>query len=277
MSTATKKPDQLGGRSFEDLMRALFNEELGALVQIRRGDRDRVMDILRAPPASVPVRPSSATSNPWDEFRVAAMPKAVLREACRTSARLVETSYRMQACATTRNARSGNTTHPRCRRQGLSVSLRLTTRPTISQRRSLPPVPPAGGHPARAGRQQPRRDGRRLRPRRLLPRWTINMSDILAGRVSLKGLLGAVACGGFSYGDVLGAGPGWAKTILFTTAVPRRVRRLLRPPDTFALGVCNGCQMMSALKSLVPGADTGALREEPRRTVRGALHDGRGR
>lgn len=75
------------------------------------------------------------------------------------------------------------------------------------------------------------------------------MSDILSGRVSLAGFKGAVACGGFSYGDVLGAGKGWARTILFNPRARDEFSAFFGRGDTFALGVCNGCQMMSALKS----------------------------
>jgi phosphoribosylformylglycinamidine synthase len=64
-----------------------------------------------------------------------------------------------------------------------------------------------------------------------------------------------VACGGFSYGDVLGAGEGWAKTILFNTQVRDQFEQFFHRPETFSLGVCNGCQMLSNLKSLIPGAD----------------------
>jgi len=83
----------------------------------------------------------------------------------------------------------------------------------------------------------------------------VHMSDILSGRVSLAGFKGAVACGGFSYGDVLGAGKGWARTILFNGRARDEFSAFFGRGDTFALGVCNGCQMMSALKSLIPGAD----------------------
>jgi phosphoribosylformylglycinamidine (FGAM) synthase-like amidotransferase family enzyme len=81
------------------------------------------------------------------------------------------------------------------------------------------------------------------------------MSDILAGRVSLKDFKGLVACGGFSYGDVLGAGQGWAKTILMHDGCRDEFAAFFKRADTFALGVCNGCQMMSALKSIIPGAE----------------------
>ena len=83
----------------------------------------------------------------------------------------------------------------------------------------------------------------------------VHMSDILAGRVDLAAFNGAVACGGFSYGDVLGAGKGWARTILFNGRARDQFSAFFARPDTFALGVCNGCQMMSALKDLIPGAD----------------------
>jgi phosphoribosylformylglycinamidine synthase len=70
----------------------------------------------------------------------------------------------------------------------------------------------------------------------------------------LASFRGLVACGGFSYGDVLGAGQGWAKSILFDTRAREAFTTFFRRTDTFALGVCNGCQMLSALKGLIPGA-----------------------
>ncbi|MFL0809766.1 MAG: phosphoribosylformylglycinamidine synthase [Agarilytica sp.] len=82
----------------------------------------------------------------------------------------------------------------------------------------------------------------------------VHMSDILAGRSSLADFKGLVACGGFSYGDVLGAGEGWAKTILFNENILQQFATFFQRNDSFSLGVCNGCQMMSNLKSLIPGA-----------------------
>lgn len=82
----------------------------------------------------------------------------------------------------------------------------------------------------------------------------VHMSDILAGKVSLAEFKGLAACGGFSYGDVLGAGEGWAKTILFNGQARDQFESFFHREDTFSLGVCNGCQMMSNLKSLIPGA-----------------------
>ncbi|MCA1979281.1 MAG: phosphoribosylformylglycinamidine synthase [Thiobacillus sp.] len=82
----------------------------------------------------------------------------------------------------------------------------------------------------------------------------VHMSDILAGRVSLGDFAGLAACGGFSYGDVLGAGGGWAKSILFNPRARDQFAAFFDRGDTFALGVCNGCQMMSQLHELIPGA-----------------------
>ncbi|MDX1391239.1 MAG: phosphoribosylformylglycinamidine synthase, partial [Rheinheimera sp.] len=83
----------------------------------------------------------------------------------------------------------------------------------------------------------------------------VHMSDILAGRAKLADFNGLVACGGFSYGDVLGAGEGWAKSVLFNDTARKQFAEFFERNSTFSLGVCNGCQMMSNLKSLIPGAE----------------------
>jgi phosphoribosylformylglycinamidine synthase len=83
----------------------------------------------------------------------------------------------------------------------------------------------------------------------------VHLNDILAGRVQLDDFVGLAVCGGFSYGDVLGAGEGWAKTILFDDKLRASFAKFFERPDTFSLGVCNGCQMLATLKTLIPGAD----------------------
>jgi phosphoribosylformylglycinamidine synthase len=83
----------------------------------------------------------------------------------------------------------------------------------------------------------------------------VHMSDVIAGRVSLKDFHGLVACGGFSYGDVLGAGEGWAKSVLFNPRARDEFEAFFTRDDSFGLGVCNGCQMMSNLHDLIPGAE----------------------
>ena len=83
----------------------------------------------------------------------------------------------------------------------------------------------------------------------------VHMSDVLSGAVTLDSFKGLAACGGFSYGDVLGAGEGWAKSILFNELASEQFAAFFARQDTFSLGVCNGCQMLSNLKSLIPGTD----------------------
>lgn len=82
----------------------------------------------------------------------------------------------------------------------------------------------------------------------------VHMTDILSGRVSLTSFVGLAACGGFSYGDVLGAGRGWASSVLFHPSTRAQFREFFARKDTFTLGVCNGCQFLSRLKELIPGA-----------------------
>ncbi len=106
----------------------------------------------------------------------------------------------------------------------------------------------------------------------------VHMTDIIAGRADLDQFKGLVACGGFSYGDVLGAGEGWAKTILFNPRARDQFAAWFAREDSFSLGICNGCQMMAALKDLVPGACAlAAFCRQPLGTVRSASVPGRDR
>jgi phosphoribosylformylglycinamidine synthase len=82
----------------------------------------------------------------------------------------------------------------------------------------------------------------------------VHMSDLISGKKDLSEFKGLVACGGFSYGDVLGAGSGWARSILFNDSLREMFRKFFHRPDTFSFGVCNGCQMLSQLKDIIPGA-----------------------
>lgn len=83
----------------------------------------------------------------------------------------------------------------------------------------------------------------------------VHMTDILSGRVSLAGFVGLAACGGFSYGDVLGAGQGWSKSVLLHEGTRQEFKNFFERKDTFTLGVCNGCQFLSRLTELIPGAE----------------------
>jgi phosphoribosylformylglycinamidine synthase len=252
-----KKPNLLAGRSFERLMRALFNEELGAVVQIRRAEREKAMGILRAAGLGACTTFIGAP-NPWDEVRVIRNAKAVLREKRVDLQRAwSETSFRMQQLRD----------NPECAQQeydrildaadtGLSATLTFDPSEDIAA-----PFINLGGLSSRPKVAILREQGvnghvemAAAFDRAGFASVDVHMSDILSGRVALSDFKGAVACGGFSYGDVLGAGQGWAKTILFNGRARDEFSAFFGRADTFALGVCNGCQMMSALKDLVPGA-----------------------
>jgi phosphoribosylformylglycinamidine synthase len=84
----------------------------------------------------------------------------------------------------------------------------------------------------------------------------VHLNDIMSGQKKLDDFVGLAACGGFSYGDVLGAGEGWAKSILFNSDLKATFKKFFERPDTFSLGVCNGCQALAALKDIIPGAES---------------------
>ncbi|MCZ8073034.1 MAG: phosphoribosylformylglycinamidine synthase subunit PurQ, partial [Paucibacter sp.] len=84
--------------------------------------------------------------------------------------------------------------------------------------------------------------------------YDVHMSDLQAGAVTLEQFKGFVACGGFSYGDTLGAGEGWARSVMFNPVLAEQFKAFFARGDSFALGVCNGCQMMAALSPIIPGA-----------------------
>jgi phosphoribosylformylglycinamidine synthase len=250
-----KRPDLLGGRSHELLVRALFNEELGALLQIRRADRDTVMAALRAAGLGRCVN-IVGYPNDSDEVRVYRNAKAVIKEKRVDLQRAWSaTTWRMQAlrdnpeCAQQEYDRILDVADP-----GLSASLTFDLADNIAA-----PFINSGNRPRMAIlREQGVNSQNEMAAafdRAGFASVDVHMSDILSGRVSLADFKGVVACGGFSYGDVLGAGLGWARTILFNSRARDEFSAFFNRPDTFALGVCNGCQMMSALKELIPGAD----------------------
>jgi phosphoribosylformylglycinamidine synthase len=250
-----KRPDLLGGRSFELLMRALFCEEVGAVVQIRRADRSRVMTVLRAAGLGACTQ-FIGSPNRWDQIRVIRNARAVLSEKRVDLQRAWSaTSFQMQRLRD----------NPQCAQQeydrildptdsGLSVTLGFDPADDVAA-----PFIGAGARPRMAILREQGVNGHvemaAAFDRAGFAAIDVHMSDILAGRVSLADFKGAVACGGFSYGDVLGAGQGWARTILFNERAREEFKAFFERQDTFALGVCNGCQMMSALKEIIPGAD----------------------
>jgi phosphoribosylformylglycinamidine synthase len=236
------------------LLPVLFNEELGAVIQVRNRDYQEVVQILtHAGLIDCIVKIGNVTKSQQltiqqGDDQIYAAHRSALQSIWSA------VSYRMQAlrdnpdCALQQYQRIADDNDP-----GLHAALNFdseadiclpyihTTRPKMAILREQG----VNGHVEMAAAFD--RAGFNC--------FDVHMSDIIHGRVRLSEFSGLVACGGFSYGDVLGAGGGWAKSILFNSRARDEFSAFFQRTDTFGLGVCNGCQMMAGLKQLIPGAD----------------------
>jgi phosphoribosylformylglycinamidine synthase len=238
------------------LTRALFAEELGALVQVRKSDRESVLAALREAGLAAHV---VGAPNDGGRLKIESAGRVLLDETRVDLQRAwSETTFRMQAlrdnpqCAQEEYDRILDAGDP-----GLSFALSFD--PGADVAAPFVSATIGGARPKVAILREQGVNGHvemaAAFDRAGFAAIDVHMSDILSGRVSLAEFKGAVACGGFSYGDVLGAGKGWARTILFNPRARDEFSAFFARGDAFALGVCNGCQMMSALKSLIPGAE----------------------
>jgi phosphoribosylformylglycinamidine synthase len=246
-----RRPELMQGRDLERVLAGLFAEELGAVLQVRADDRAAVMRRLVAAGLHAIV---VGAPNARDEIRLVRNARPVLAERRVDLQRAwSEVSYRMQLirdnpdCAQEEFDRLLDAGDP-----GLSVALAFDPREDVAA-----PFVGRGARPQIAVLREQGVNGHvemaAAFDRAGFEAVDVHMSDILAGRTSLAGFRGIVACGGFSYGDVLGAGEGWAKSILFNGRARAEFEAFFGRADTFGLGVCNGCQMMAALRELVPG------------------------
>jgi len=238
-----------------DVLPALFNEELGAVVQVRCADVDAVRAAFSGSPLAQGVYVVAAPSAD-DSITITAQGRQVF-SAGRVALQKTwsETSFRIQSlrdnadCAAQEFARLDDTTD-----RGLSVVLSYDVNEDIAA-----PYISKGVLPKVAVLREQGVNGQiemaAAFDRAGFLSVDVHMSDIIAGRVSLQDFKGLVACGGFSYGDVLGAGGGWAKSVLFNDRARENFAGFFARGDTFSLGICNGCQMMSQLKDLIPGAE----------------------
>ncbi|MDR0234036.1 MAG: phosphoribosylformylglycinamidine synthase [Zoogloeaceae bacterium] len=251
---AEKRPDLLSGRAHERLVRALFNEEVSMLAQIRRADRERVTALLRRFGVAYAF---VGYPNLYDEIRVVQGGRRVLEEK-RVALRRAwsELSFRMQSLRD----------DPDCAREAYDLLLEdrdSGLAPKVTFTLDAAPFIATGAKPAIAIlREQGVNSHYEMAAafdRARFKAVDVHMSDLIAGRKSLADVKGLAACGGFSYGDVLGAGQGWARTILMNERCRDQFSAFFARSDSFALGVCNGCQMMSALKELIPGASAWPL------------------
>jgi phosphoribosylformylglycinamidine synthase len=254
-----------------DPFAALFNEELGAVIQIREADFDDVYLALRENGLKACVS-RLGTLNSHYALRVRQSGKELFNESLVTlRGWWSDVTHRMAALRD--NPAAADSEHAlRLDKDDPGLTPLITFASTVG--RVVPDKPlPAPAHPVDSP-YHPSKSTKRpsvaiLREQgvngevEMAAAFTragfravdVHMTDILSGRVSLRDFRGLAACGGFSYGDVLGAGEGWAKSALFNDRARSEFAAFFAREDTFGLGVCNGCQMMSNLKSIIPGAE----------------------
>ncbi len=243
--------DDLGG---EDVLGTLFSEELGGVIQVHHRDTDQVLEALREAGLG---HLSHVIGSLNDDQQVVfnyANQRVYSRSLVDLQKLWAETSYRMQALRD----------NPECARQeyetlgdsqlsGLQIHLGFDADEDLSAPYTLTGVRPkvailreqgVNGHMEMAAAFH----------RAGFTAVDVHMSDLVSGRMSLAEFKGLAACGGFSFGDVLGAGGGWAKSILYNPCATDVFREFFQRQDVFGLGVCNGCQMLTQLKDLIPGA-----------------------
>jgi phosphoribosylformylglycinamidine synthase len=232
----------------------LFSEELGVVVQVMAVDEPRFAEILAKHGLS---QAALYLGAPTSDMRVQMKIGEVEFDESWVDLRRAwsETSWRMRRlrddpqCADEEFAAQISTSDP-----GLSVSLSFDPERDIAAPYIARGVRPAVAILREEGVNSNTETAAIFDRAGFTPH-DIHMTDLLSGRRSLQEFKGLVACGGFSYGDVLGAGEGWAKSILFHEAVREEFQRFFGRPDTFSLGICNGCQMFAALKSIIPGTE----------------------
>ena len=238
----------------EASIRALFNEELGAVIQIAKQDVAAVEALFKE--ADLALHTVAAIGS--DEKIVIRNQAGIVLEQTRTDLQRAwqETSHAIQklrdnpACADSEFALIGDN-----ERSALFADVKFDVNEDIAA-----PFINSGAKPKIAILREQGVNGQiemaAAFTRAGFDAYDVHMSDLMAGRVHLADFKVLAACGGFSYGDVLGAGEGWAKSILFHPALRDQFAAFFADPNTLTLGVCNGCQMVSNLAEIIPGAET---------------------
>ncbi len=245
---------QVGERRNELTLRALFSEELGAVIQVRAEHKSDVMNVLRSYDLGAC---SHIIGKPNQNDVIEFMRDAkIIYKQPRTELQRAwsETSWRIArlrdnpACADAEYDRILDTTDP-----GITPKLTFDPQQDVAAPFIATGVKPKVAILREQGVNSHVETAYVMHKSGFVS-VDVHMSDLIAGRAKLDDFKGVIAVGGFSYGDVLGAGEGWAKTILFNSRLAEQFSVFFNRTDTFALGICNGCQMMSNLKSIIPGA-----------------------
>jgi phosphoribosylformylglycinamidine synthase len=288
---------QVSARREELTLQALFNEELGVVIQVRTAERNEVMQTLRehglskhshfigktrpvlSTSSAASASNTSTTAPSGDSLSVGVGEVTIWRDTKKVFAAKLQdlhqvwdaVSWRIAQgrdnpiCADAEHASVGDAANP-----GLHVHLNAALRENIAQNSAL-----AQQNIAQAATKSVAPTILKARPKVAILReqgvnshiemayafteagfeaYDVHMTDLQTGRAKLQDFAGLVACGGFSYGDTLGAGIGWARSITFNNALSDQFKAFFARPDTFGLGVCNGCQMFAELADIIPGA-----------------------
>ena len=242
---------QVGERRNEQTLKALFNEELGALLQVPAAQRDAAIGVLRAHGLSahshVVGKPNDrGIVEVWrDAKSVFAKPLVELQQAWDDTSWRIAKLRDNPACADSEHALAGLADDP-----GLHVALTFdpaedVAAPFLNLARPKVAILREQGVNSHVEMSYAMSLGG-------FDTYDVHMSDLHSGRVTLEQFKGFVACGGFSYGDTLGAGEGWARSVMFNPVLAEQFEAFFGKTDTFALGVCNGCQMLAALSPIIP-------------------------
>ncbi len=254
---------QVSARRDELTLNALFNEELGVVLQVKTAERNAAMQTLREHGLSAfshfvgKTRPiDSGVKTGVGEIQVWRDAKAVFSAKLQDLHQVWDsTSWKIcqlrdnPACADSEHAQTGNPSNP-----GLHVFIEgkspvaKTGSPELMLSRPRVAVLREQGVNSHVEMAYAFTEAG-------FEAFDVHMTDLQSGRADLRDFKGVVACGGFSYGDTLGAGIGWARSITFNAALSGQFRAFFERADTFALGVCNGCQMFAELANIIPGAE----------------------
>ncbi|KGG85164.1 phosphoribosylformylglycinamidine synthase [Comamonas thiooxydans] len=253
---------QVSGRREDLTLRALFNEELGAVLQIRTEDRAEVLQVLRehgliqcshvigkTRPASSPVDAGKGELQVWrDANKVFGASLSDLHQVWDAVSWKITQQRDNPVCADSEHAAAGEPADP-----GMHVHLTFDPKENVA----APFINVASKPRVAVLREQGVNSHVEMAyafTEAGFDAVDVHMSDLQSGRAQLKDFAGVVACGGFSYGDTLGAGIGWARSITFNDRLSEQFQAFFGRSDTFGLGVCNGCQMFAELADIIPGA-----------------------
>ncbi len=242
---------QVGERRNRLTLEALFNEELGVVLQVATAQRDAVMAVLRAHGLARHAHAIGKTNargvlEVWRDTQCRfAAPLAELQQHWDEVSWRIARQRDNPVCADAEHAAAGAADDPGLHRHltfdALAAPAVLTARPQVAilREQGVNSQLEMSWAMAAAG----------------FDSYDVHMSDLQHGRVRLESFQGLVAGGGFSYGDTLGAGEGWARSVRFNPLLAEQFAAFFARPDVFALGVCNGCQMLAALAPMIPGAE----------------------